>query len=201
MTTKERILEATLELASEKGLGSISLSQIAEKVGIQKASLYSHYTAKEEIISSLYEYLREKTVTAHTQTPIDYGELVKGKSAKEVLHFVISSYSEITNDSGMSVIYKFVVSERVFRKEAAQIMVWETEKMILATKNLFYAMQVHNLMDFTNIDMAATSFALTINSLLNYCLDKKLAESVDISGMVEDYVEDFCRLYDARNEK
>ena len=38
MATKESILTAALDLASEKGLGNVSLSQIAKKAGIQKAS-------------------------------------------------------------------------------------------------------------------------------------------------------------------
>jgi AcrR family transcriptional regulator len=36
MNTKERILLATLEFAAEDGLSGVSLSQIAEKVGIRK---------------------------------------------------------------------------------------------------------------------------------------------------------------------
>ena len=60
MKSKQDILEATLELACEKGLGSISMSQIADKVGLKKSSLYSHFKSKAEIIESMYEYFREK---------------------------------------------------------------------------------------------------------------------------------------------
>jgi len=60
MKTKERILKCTLELAAENGLGNVSLSKIAEKVGIRKATLFSHFKSKDEIIRSLYDYLREQ---------------------------------------------------------------------------------------------------------------------------------------------
>ena len=60
VNTREKVLLITLKLASEQGLGNISLSKIAKKVGIQKASLYSHFASKEEIISQLYEFLRDK---------------------------------------------------------------------------------------------------------------------------------------------
>lgn len=37
----------------------------------------------------------------------------------------------------MRIFYKFIISERVFSKEAIKIMITETERMILATKQLF----------------------------------------------------------------
>ena len=57
---KEEILLATLELASEKGLGSVSLNMIADKVGIRKPSLYNHFSSKEELVEALYQFLREQ---------------------------------------------------------------------------------------------------------------------------------------------
>ena len=43
---KEKIIMSTLELACENGLRSVSMSQIAEKAGIKKSSLYSHFSSK-----------------------------------------------------------------------------------------------------------------------------------------------------------
>ena len=39
---KEEIILATLKLASKKGLGNVSMSMIAESIGIKKSSLYNH---------------------------------------------------------------------------------------------------------------------------------------------------------------
>ena len=41
-TTKQGILDAALELFSVQGYEATSISQLAEAVGIRKASLYSH---------------------------------------------------------------------------------------------------------------------------------------------------------------
>lgn len=42
-TTKQGILDAALELFSVQGYEATSISQLAEAVGIRKASLYSHF--------------------------------------------------------------------------------------------------------------------------------------------------------------
>lgn len=195
MASKETILMATLELASENGLGAVSLSQIAKKVGIQKASLYSHFSSKDEIIDSLYHYLRTKARSKVTPGEIDYGELVRGKKAVEVLRYVINSYQTMNEDSDMMQFYRFIMSERSFRGEAAKIMVAETEKMFLATKQLFYAMQVQQVMHFSNVDMAAFSFAMSVHSIMNYIEDKKTAGMDDDGNMLEEFIEDFCKVY------
>ena len=44
---------------------------------------------------------------------------------------------------------------------AARIVAEETERMIIATKQLFYAMVIHKLLHFENADMSAVSFAMT----------------------------------------
>ena len=52
--TKQEIIEATLDLACEKGIGRISMQQIADRVNLKKSSLYSHFKSKEEIIEGMH---------------------------------------------------------------------------------------------------------------------------------------------------
>ena len=198
VATKESILVATLELASQKGLGAVSLSQIAKRVGIQKASLYSHFSSKDEIIDSLYKYLRTKAKNRQNIGEVDYGALVKGKTAVEVLRYALESYRKMNEDPDMMQFYRFIVSERPFEEEAAKIMVAETEKMILATKQLFYAMQAQQVIHFSNVDMAAFSYAMSVHSMIDYIEDKKTAGMCDDDGdekMIEDFIEEFVRVY------
>ena len=61
MTKKEEIILVTLDLASKYGLKSLSMSQIAEGVGIRKPSLYNHFDSKETLIKEMYQYIREKS--------------------------------------------------------------------------------------------------------------------------------------------
>ena len=62
--------------------------------------------------------------------------------------------------------YKVIYSERSLNPMAAKIVAEETDKMMIATRQLFYAMEVHKLLHFTNPDMNAVSFAMTVHGLL-----------------------------------
>lgn len=55
MSTKERILEATLTLFAERGYDGTSVEQIANLVGIKAPSLYKHFKSKEDILNSLID--------------------------------------------------------------------------------------------------------------------------------------------------
>ena len=213
MTTKEKILLVTLRLASEHGLGSLSLSQIAGEVGIQKQSLYNHFASKEELISGLYEYLRGKAKEKANMAPVDYGAMVKGKKPDEVLTAAVDSYMAMNQDKDIMQFYRFVMSERSINKDAAQIMVVETEKMILATKQLFYAMQVQHVMDFDDADAAAFSFAMAVHSIMDYMYDREMAgadqsarsaQKVGITRtakkQMDMYIKDFCRAYSKKSD-
>jgi AcrR family transcriptional regulator len=53
--TRDRILDVALELFTESGYEASSLRQIAERVGITKASLYYHFPSKKDILKALVE--------------------------------------------------------------------------------------------------------------------------------------------------
>ena len=59
-STKERIFAAALELFSTQGFEATSVSQIADEVGICKASMYSHFTSKQEILEALIKEVSEQ---------------------------------------------------------------------------------------------------------------------------------------------
>ena len=57
---KEEIVLTTLELAAQKGLANVSMSMIADKIGIKKPSLYKHFKSKDEIVEAMYQFLRQQ---------------------------------------------------------------------------------------------------------------------------------------------
>ncbi len=57
---KEKILKVTAQLLQEKSFSDISLSEIAEKTGISKGSVYYYYKTKDDILCDVAdEYLQQ----------------------------------------------------------------------------------------------------------------------------------------------
>lgn len=201
MDRKEEIILVTLELAAENGLSNVSMAQIAEKMGIRKPSLYNHFKAKEEIIAAMYQYLREKSKEQLSLADIDYGEFIKGKSMEEALTQSVANYSNINAENKMFSFYKVIYSERSVNPTAAKIMAEETRRMILATKNLFYALQVHKKIHVKDIDMAATSFAMAVHAMMDYQLDCSCSGETVGQDMIQNYIKWFCNQYGGMNDE
>ena len=194
MNRKEEIVLVTLELAAEKGLANVSMSMIADKVGIKKPSLYKHFASKEEIVEAMYEYLRRQAKENANIKPIDYSTFFEGKTVYEILQSVVRGYIQMNRQEHMLNFYKVIYSERSLNPMAAKIVAEETDKMIIATKQLFYAMEVHKLLHFTNPDMSAVSFAMTIHGLMDYELDQSNGQcSYETDkNLLDDYLKWFC---------
>lgn len=54
--TRERIIDAAIDLFSRKGYEAASMREVAEVVGIRKSSIYSHFKKKEEILETILKY-------------------------------------------------------------------------------------------------------------------------------------------------
>lgn len=195
MDRREEIIYATLELASEKGLGAVSMAQIAEKLGIKKPSLYNHFKSKDEIVGEMYRYLREQTWKKTNDIEMDYAVFFKDKSLEEILLLTVSQYSHFIEDERMLLFFKVLYSERATNPVAAQIMVEETNRMILSTKQLFYALAVHGKIKNQDIDMAALSYAMTIHSIVDYQMDCNGARIDDSASKtwIKSYIKWFSR--------
>ena len=189
---KEEIILTTLELAAEKGLAGVSMSMIADKIGIKKPSLYKHFSSKDEIMEAMYQFLRDKSKENANIKPVDYSILFSEKTAYEVLKGVVQGYINMNHQEQMLTFYKVIYSERSIQPMAAKIMAEETERMIIATKQLFYAMEIHKLLHFENADMSAVSFAMTVHGLMDYELDQKYGYDEEPKNLLDEYLKWFC---------
>ena len=188
MKTKERIILATLDLAAEHGLKSLSMSQIAEAVGIKKPSLYNHFDSKETLIREMYEYIREQSKADISASLPDFDD----KTAYEILSVYVRNYGQMVSSGALLNFYKVIYSERTTNPDAAQILIEETNKMVAATRALFQVLVEQGKLEIDDIDNAALSFAMTIHSLIDYELDCTQAGERYDESQIQDYIKWFC---------
>lgn len=58
--TKDRILDESLILFSERGYGEVSINDIADAVGIKGPSVYKHFGSKREIFDSIVSMMSDR---------------------------------------------------------------------------------------------------------------------------------------------
>ena len=192
MTKKEEIILSTLDLASKYGLKSLSMSQIAESVGIKKPSLYNHFKSKEELINEMYEYIRNKS--KHDISNLSLENSIS-KSSYEILFESVMNYKRMVMNEEMLKFYSVIYSERATNSDAAQIVIRETNKMIKATKELFKFLEKNNKLFVDDIDILATTYSLTIHSLIDYEIDCKKSNQAYDENIIQKYIKWFTKEY------
>ena len=192
MSKKEEILLSTLDLASKYGLKSLSMSQIADSVGIKKPSLYNHFNSKEELIKEMYEYIRNKSKQDIANFILDN---INEKSSYDILYNSVMNYKKMVLNEDMFKFYSVIYSERTTNNEASEIVIEETNKMINATKKIFEFLKEKNKLFIDDIEMASITFSMTIHSLIDYELDCKKNNQYYNENNIQKYIKWFCNQY------
>lgn len=58
--TREDIITAAVEIAADEGYDRLTLSRLAGALGVRKASIYYHFTDKQELVDSIYSHFRDQ---------------------------------------------------------------------------------------------------------------------------------------------
>lgn len=119
--TKQQILAAALDLFSTQGYEATALSQIAGAVGIRKASLYSHFAGKQEILDCLLEQLRAQYDSRSLFTRARWDDPVYAAQQADitpdtVTRDILSQIRYILHDPQISKVRKMLLIEQ-FRNE------------------------------------------------------------------------------------
>jgi AcrR family transcriptional regulator len=71
--TRDRILDAGLDLLSTSGFAGVTLGVLADKVGMSKSGLFAHFSSKEEVelelLSRTFEIAADQVMGAAMQAP------------------------------------------------------------------------------------------------------------------------------------
>lgn len=98
MHSKERILEAAMQLFAEKGKHGTRMEEVAARAGINKAMVYYYYTSKDylykEVLKSILQSVYSSIYSALEKTPQANDPISKVKSFL-VAHFEAFSNQKI----------------------------------------------------------------------------------------------------------
>lgn len=200
MTTKDKIIYESLKLFSVKGYDGVSMREIAAAVGIKGASIYNHFSGKEEIFNAIFDTMKmrygdaamamkipteenEETVQAYLN--IDETELFR--MAEGLLSF-------FCKDEFTVMFRKLLMSEQHKSPLAAKVLKqYYLDAPILFQTQLFEALKKQGV--FKDVD--AGMIALHFYSPIYYILSKNDlgVPYEECLETIKNHVHSFCLLY------
>ena len=60
MSTREKIIEVSLELFAKRGFSGVSVRDIASAVGVRESALYKHFKNKQDILDKIIVEMRDR---------------------------------------------------------------------------------------------------------------------------------------------
>ena len=82
--TKLRIFEKAAELFAQKNYETVTMRDIGESVGIKKPSVYAHFSGKQEILDTLYDFFWEHFLVDRPKME-DVEEVIKNGSISDII--------------------------------------------------------------------------------------------------------------------
>lgn len=91
--TKLLIFNTALRLFAEKGYENVSIRNIAEVVGIKTASIYYHYSNKEQILEDCYNFYIKHRYSTRLERE-QYEQIIRHGTKKEILNVINYAYPD-----------------------------------------------------------------------------------------------------------
>lgn len=198
--TKQEIIEAALDLFSAQGFEATSVSQIADAVGIRKASLYSHFENKQAILDALVqEVLKqygEHSLFARADWGKDAGDLPQTSEA--AIKMIQGQIRYILHDHSISRARKMLVIEQFRNQEMAKLQTKQNYSDIMRyfTGLVKYLIQNGVLIE-DNHEIMAAQLCLPISIWINLC-DREPERESEVMELVEKHIRQFFKIYQAK---
>ena len=136
--SKEKIINAFLFSSFDKSAGATSLQDISDVLQIKKASLYNHFSSRDEMYLATLEYCREN-LDALNFIPDEIR--LSGKLGQESLSLtlkkILKRYINLYEAEPLFQIYSFINSEKFFNSTASKIADKEYEKIYFGVEEIF----------------------------------------------------------------
>ncbi len=198
--TREEILEAALDRFSVNGYEATSISQLADAVGIRKASLYSHFTNKQEILDSVVATVLKGYADHSIFANADWSDpgFTKdrtGMTAGDVAKQIQGQIRYIIHDPQVSRGRKMLMIEQFRNEEMAKL---QTKMNYTDVMNYFEGMIKFLIKEgsLKNADtkIMASHLSSPITVWINLC-DREPDREDEVMKLVQKHVMQFFEIY------
>lgn len=198
--TRIEILEAALDLFSVYGYEATSISQLADAVGIRKASLYSHFSGKQDILDNVIKMVLDGYAMHSIFINADWDdpEFTKDKesmSPEEVADMVLGQIRYILHDPHISKGRKMLLIEQFRNKEMADLQTKQNYEDVLE----FFTGMMRFLIRKGAVkegdpEIMAAQFSSPISVWINMC-DRQPEREEEVMELIRKHVMQFFSAY------
>lgn len=192
MPTKKRVLEAALNLFSEKGYDGVGVDLIAEQAGIKGPSLYRHFKGKEDILNTLIAEVTEH-YTAHFGSPKDLGELPT--SLKELSLISFEQLQFTMHDPVIKKVRKILAMEQFRNPMLAEL---ATKQSMTGVQEMYTRYFEHLIslgaVKSDDARLLAFEYIAPITLLIQVC-DRQPEKESEITEQMKRHIEHFTTVY------
>ena len=195
--TKQEILKAALDLFSVQGYEATSISQIAEAVGIRKASLYSHFESKQAILDALVKEVLDQyalhSIFAGRDWEKDSGSLPL--TADGAVHMIQGQIRYILHDHAISRARKMLVIEQFQNPELAKLQTKQnySDVMHYFTGLVKYLIR-HDVLTEDDPAIMAAQLCLPVSTWINLC-DREPDREAEVMDLISRHIQQFFKVY------
>lgn len=200
INTKGQILDAALELFSKKGFEATSIAEIADAVGLKKASLYSHFTSKQDILDSLTQIAisEYESNSIMSSSRWDDPEFTKGKenlNFEDVKKVIKEHFEYVIHDPDISRMRKLLIIEQFQNEELRKFQSKQSYEDVIRynTGLLKFLIKNGNLRD-DNTEIMAAQFSWPISMWINLC-DREPWREEEATALLDKHIDQFFRIY------
>ena len=195
--TRKEILEASLELFSVQGFEATSISQIADAVGIRKASLYSHFESKQAILDALLKEVLEqyaaRSVFARADWEKDADALPATPDA--AVQMILGQLRYILHAPTISRARKMLVIEQFRNPELAKLQTAQNYTDVLQYfTGLIQCLSRRGVLAEDDPQIMAAQLCLPISAWINLC-DREPECEAELMALADRHIRQFFRVY------
>ena len=175
--TREKIILAFLDSCFAKNAGGTSLSDVADRLGIKKASLYNHYESRDAMVEDCIRWCGDYYRKTYF-IPTDIDSISQRYPAENVMKAIINRWFKMNEKEPLIQIYSFIESEKYISTAAAKIAQETREKLVTQTKLALRSLaKAGKIIDLEENDLETLSKIMTsiaMSNLDDYIVAKKI---------------------------
>ena len=200
MNTKEKILLASLELFSKDGYEAVSVSMIADALGITKGALYKHYTNKRDIFDSILRRMEENDRSGAERFSLPVGifdempESYKNTAIEQLVGFTMAQFIYWTEDPFASRFRQMITLEQFRSPELAALYSRRyVERILRYHAGIFRALIASGEICAEDPDALAMMYVSPVLTLIGIC-DRQPEREPECLEKLQNHVQLFFRM-------